>query len=437
MSHCDHDSEESRLSAFVAIAIVDGRPWTARFVRNNNLRQHCHLLSRTFRGAHPQTDSLRLPCRRLVEVIARKCSLLTSHHPSEFPLVPVLVRMAAYAGQWLREPESWSPGTGGCPREIIKNLLEHLFAIWPMPDCFDSAWLVKGELHYLERDWYCHLACGGSLRNVSGMPPSISSRALHLARTAPANLTIRQALRWGQVKAAGGSEELLAEVLASRMVRDLSNDAVWSRLIEKVIAAEHFRPRHFGIIADTLLEVISKDGGERAEILVNLPLPELLRHSRRFWQAILKVVRASHPEWKRTDIDCANLRRELHQQTTEHWPRLPRTKPFEGICHHGDRTIPCRIVELTYQWQLVAESKAMRHCVDSYVRKCRLGRSSIFSVRTDENEAGNPLPTSHLTIEVNRQSRKIIQVRGKWNQSFAPGRIPLLRKWAHEMELVI
>ena len=265
MSHCDHDSEESRPSPFVAIALVDGRPWTARLVRNNNLRQHYHLLSRTFRGAHPQTDSLRPPCRRLVEVIARKCSLLTSHHPSEFPLVPVLVRVAAYAGSWLREPESWAPRTPGSPREIIKGLLEHFFAIWPMPDCFESAWLVKGDLHYLERDWYCHLACGGSLRNVSGMPPSISSRGLHLARTAPANLTIRQALRWGQVKAAGGSEELLVEVLASRMVRDLSNDAVWSRLVEKVIAAEHFRPRHFGIIADTLLEVISKDGGERSE----------------------------------------------------------------------------------------------------------------------------------------------------------------------------
>ncbi|MES2920987.1 MAG: PcfJ domain-containing protein [Verrucomicrobiota bacterium] len=437
MYHCDHDSEESRPSAIVALETIRGRPWTARLVRNNNLRQHCHLLSRTFRGADPQTDPIRQPCLRLVKAIADKCNLLTAHHPGEYPLVPVLVRIASYAGRWIRDPEAWTPGVGGTPRRIIRSLLEHLFATWPMPDCFDSAWLVKGELNYLERDWYCHLACGRSLRKVNAMPPSISSRALHLAMTAPGDLTIRQALRWGQVKALGGSAELMAEVLASRMVRDLSNDAIWSRLIEKVIAAKHFKPRNFGLIADTLLEVISKHGWERAEILVNLRLAELLRHCRTFWRTILKMVRVSQPNWQQTDIDCSGIRSALRIHYTEHWPRLNGSQPFQSICHRGDRTIPCRIVELTYQWQLVAESKAMRHCVDSYARQCRLGRSSIFSLRTDESEDGSPTETSHLTIEVNRQSRKIIEVRGKWNQSFAAGRIPLLRKWAHEMKLVI
>lgn len=430
-------SEESRPSTCVALEIIDGKPWIARHVRNNNLRQHCHLLSRTFRGPHPLTDPIRPACRRLVSAISGNCGLLTHSHPSEFPLIPVMVRIAAYSGYWIREPETWSPGSDSTPRDIIRSLLEHLFARWPMPACFDSAWLVKGELRCLERDWYCHLASGGSLRNVQGMPPSISAKALHLAMNAPRDLTIREALRYGQVMASGGSDELLAEVLASRMVRDLSNDAVWSRLIVKVIAAGNLKPRNFGIIADTLLQVISKHGWKRAETLIDLPLHELLSYCRTFWRSILKVVGASHPDWKPTDIDCPNIRSELLHHYNEHWPRLQGSKPFESACHRGGQTIPCRIMELTYQWQLVAESKAMKHCVDSYVRKCRLGKSSIFSLRTDENEYDNPAETSHLTIEVNRQSRKIIQVRGKWNQSFAPERIPLLRKWAHELDLVI
>lgn len=430
-------SEESRPSTCVALEIIDGKPWIARHVRNNNLRQHCHLLARTFRGPHPLTDPIRPACRRLVEAISGSCGLLTRSHPSEFPLIPVMVRIAAYAGHWIRDPETWSPAAAGSPRETIRSLLEHLFARWQMPACFDSAWLIKGDLHYLERDWYCHLAGGGSLRNVQGMPPSISSKALHLAVNAPRDLTIREALRYGQVKAGGGSDEFLAEVLASRMVRDLSNDAVWSRLIVKVIAAGNPRPGTFGIIADTLLQVISKHGVKRAGTLVNLPLHELLSYCRTFWRTILKAVRASHPEWKWTDIDCPHIRSELLHHYTDHWPRLQGSKPFQSTCNRGERTMPCRIVELTYQWQLVAESKAMKHCVDSYVRKCRLEKSSIFSLRTDENEHGSPGETSHLTIEVNRQTRKIIQVRGKWNQSFAPERIPLLRKWAHELDLVI
>jgi hypothetical protein len=183
--------------------------------------------------------------------------------------------------------------------------------------------------------------------------------------------------------------------------------------------------------------VISKHGVKRAGTLVNLPLHELLSYCRTFWRTILKAVRVSHPEWKWTDIDCPHLRSELLHHYTDHWPRLRGSKPFHSTCCRGGRTMPCRIVELTYQWQLVAESKAMKHCVDSYVRKCRLEKSSIFSLRTDENEHGSPAETSHLTIEVNRQTRKIIQVRGRWNQFFAPERIPLLRKWAHELDLVI
>ena len=202
MSHHRY-SEESRPSISITPAIVEGEPWTARHISNNNLRQHCHLLARTFRGPHPLTDPIREPCARLLRVVEGKCCLLTSVHPSKFPAIPVLARIAAYATHWIREPETWIGIQSIDPRKILRSLLHHLFASWQVPDFFDNAWLVKGDMNYLERDWYCHLAAGGSMRNVRGMPPSITSRALHLAMKAPRDLTIRQALRWGQIKALG------------------------------------------------------------------------------------------------------------------------------------------------------------------------------------------------------------------------------------------
>ena len=278
MSHHRH-SEESRPSISITPAIAEGKPWTARLIPNNNLRQHCHLLARTFRGPHPLTDPIHDPCVRLLKVIEENSSLLTSFHPSEFPVIPVLVRIASYAPHWMRNPETWAGAISNEPRKILRSLSHHLFASWEMPEFFDNAWLVKGDMNYLERDWYCHLASGGSMRNVQGMPPSITSRALHLAMNSPCDLTLRQALRWGQIKALRGYDALLANVLSSWMVMDLSNDTVWSRMFQKLVAAENFDPIHFGLIADSLLETMNKGNCLRAESLVGLPLKDLLLHS--------------------------------------------------------------------------------------------------------------------------------------------------------------
>lgn len=436
MSHSRY-SVESRPCAFIATAIVRGRPWIANHISNSNLRQHCHFLARTFRSSHPLTDSIREPCIRLLDAVGEKCILLTRIHPSDFPAIPVLVRIAAYSQHWIRDPESWPGCESTVPREILGSLVQHLFARWNMPECFDNAWLVKGEMKYLERDWYCHLATGGSLRNAEGMPPSITSRALHLATTAPGNLTIRQALRWGQVKALDGSDELLAEVLSSRMVKDLSNDAIWSRLLEKLVATQHFNPRNFGLLSDTLMEVIAKEGTRRAMVLVGLPIKELLRHSRRCWKTLLNLAKADQFDWKRDDILCPHLRHELHWRNAVQWARLPGSKPFEAAYYDGNTFVQCSIVELNQPWQLVAESKAMRHCVNTYVRSCKSGRCSIFSLRTQEMVEKRIVPVSHLTIEVERASRKIIQVRGRWNQRVAPQKIHILQQWAREMKLVI
>lgn len=68
-------------------------------------------------------------------------------------------------------------------------------------------------------------------------------------------------------------------------------------------------------------------------------------------------------------------------------------------------------------------------CVQSYGRACRAEECAIFSLRTDAIKDGKLVSTSHLTIEVDRETRKIVQVRGKWNRYYAPGNIPLLRNW--------
>lgn len=106
-------------------------------------------------------------------------------------MVPVLLRIAHYSDRWIRSPEDWVPSGD----DHLRDMLRHLFVRWEIPDFFESAWLEKGTLKILERDWYCEVGNGGSWRKCEKMP-SVNKKAIHLAMQAPGDLTIRQALRW-------------------------------------------------------------------------------------------------------------------------------------------------------------------------------------------------------------------------------------------------
>ena len=430
------DRAGSRSGELVVVDIIDGRPWIAHHIQINNVRQHCHLLASTFRSPHPLTVPLAPAARRLFRHIALATDLLTAVHPKQLQVVPALVRMAAYHSGWKRHPEEWVPDSTLEPRLLLYDLANHLFARWPMPQWFGSAWLVKGDLFYLERDWFCRVGAGESMRKLTGMPPSITSRALALSLGAPGNLTVREALRWGQVTAMGGSRELLAEVMKSRMVKDLSNDAVWCRLMEKMVAAGVRHIRHFGLISDMLVEVMRIDGWQRGEELVGLPLKELLRHSRRFWRAVFASGTEALPEMRNLRISCPHARAQVGAMAAARWARLPFVRNFQVT--REDKWLGFTVwsvVELTSLAQLVAETRALRHCVSCYGRRCLSGRSSIFRMRVRCAVTGEMCGDGNLTIEVDRHTRRVIQVRGLFNRLPNSAEIRMVRTWAAESRL--
>ena len=344
-------------------------------------------------GGGVQSNELRAPCRRLLQALLTNSTLLVTTHPAGFALIPVLVRIAAYSHRWIRDPESWSLQQAETARGVIRSLLNHLFALWPVPEVFESAWWVKGEVRYIERDWYCHVAAGGGLRKLPACHHrSLLGHSILRCTHPPVSASGRRCV--GQVEALGGSDEFLAEVLASRMVGDLSNDAIWSRLIEKMVAASEFKPSLFGIIADTFLELLAKGGFQRVELLLNPPLPELLRHCRRYWKRLLHASLNQIPEWGRKDIHCANLRSDIRSQLSARWQPLADGAPYQANHQEGGRVVEWRIVELLDQLQLTAEGQAMRHCVQSYGRACRAETCAIFSLRTDGTgwQAGDNQP---------------------------------------------
>jgi len=83
------------------------------------------------------------------------------------------------------------------------------------------------------------------------------------------------------------------------------------------------------------------------------------------------------------------------------------------------------VIQLRTAADLVAETRAMRHCIASYAAKCISGHASIWSLRC--RGAGNI--ERLLTIELDRRHRAI-QVRGFANRPARAEERKLLERWA-------
>ena len=83
------------------------------------------------------------------------------------------------------------------------------------------------------------------------------------------------------------------------------------------------------------------------------------------------------------------------------------------------------VMQLRTAADLVAETRAMQHCVASYAAKCIDGNASIWSLR--HRSAGNT--ERLLTIELDRQHRAI-QIRGFANRRPTTEERKLLERWA-------
>ncbi len=370
----------------------------------------------------------------LVEAGSR---IFTEVHPTRLLVIPALVRVAAYAGRMVREPESWHPDPGMPPLEQWQSLLTHLFELWPVPPAFAGAWLIHGPVVNLERDWYCHLAAGGSIRRLPGILPLRAGTVRELAR-APAGLSARQAIRWAQLRALRCPDPFMGTVLRSRMAEDLSNDGLWIPLLEKFIAASRVEEDAFDSVVDGFLYLMRGSDTPQAYRLLREPLPVLIRHWRKRWRHLMEQALpeclwqdyASHPRPSR-------LRNQVAMSLLTPWEKMPEVGGF--VSHAGSsRRFPWQwsITEICSRRQLLEEGTLMRHCVTDYAPDCEKGESAIFRMR-GYGWAGKE--SFHgcfsWTIRLNRKTRRIAEIKGYRNA--LPGRraCQVIRKWAMEKNL--
>jgi hypothetical protein len=389
------------------------------------LRLLCAALGERNRGMIEQAK-----LADLLLCVQSRTNLLSTHpvieqfgHRQGNTYVAALVQIAAHHQSWLRPPDQWKPRTHNTRRQFA-SLLRHLFVHYDMPVFFDSAWFTGADAAAVQQQrWYLEVACGTSIRHCD-LPIAYTKRMGHHFLQAPDDVTVLQALRWGQILALGGDARLARALLATRIGESFDGDSFWITVARWFIAHAMLDTRWFGPIVDYLnhqrfgpREPGAADATNHAP-----PQPNLTMKGRTA-DSLLRAVQAWHRE----------LARDNTYQLTEWRPSgIDAFQYLEGS-ESGQNLKYWTIRELLGSKALFVEGRRMKHCVATYASSCARGASSIWTLELETDEGRRKL----LTIEVNNAARLICQVRGKANRMPNDKERSILRRWATEAGLTV
>lgn len=316
-----------------------------------------------------------------------------------------------YQAFWLRDINDWEMPISYHTQTLIKSLVNHLFVLYEMPAVMYKAWW-NNTLAY--KRWFIHIGQGKNLRSVEDMPIRLSKKMVHLLSEVPEYLSIPSALRWIQIKALGGNEELINKILTTRLSHHLKNDAFWLTVIQFFINNSKLSVFYMQSIVDYIFEqrFTSRRTFDKQCRWIKLP-PH---------QADFKMKGRSAKGMKKLIQNWCQKKKRLKNNAT--W----RRQEIEGIRFETGEGIHYRLYtirQITDEARLRKEGTRMKHCVYTYLDQCKKGISSIWSM-----EEVSPLGNHRLTIEV-WEGKWVDQIRGRCNQWPTKEQIAFVRFWAN------
>jgi hypothetical protein len=370
------------------------------------------------------TGSISAPLDELREVIHRVPGLRTWFEARRGPALMLMV----FAPFWIRPLSTWVPPAGA---DTPTSLIEHLLVRYPVPHPFWRSW-QQAEAPVLKwATWFVLLAQGASLH-----------------RAAP---------RFGWFVTAGFVQHLLA--LPYKDI-DLEIEPAEAVLLAEVLrlggtVVEFDRiQRHPGFVLDPTRtsdpeQVLDE---ERPDLDLANPAADAYRQ---FWRSTIQWLAHNRDEigndacnvvldwalhrhiedrardvpehlrfsWSGRTAEAATRQAMDYQQNLDmSWPAMLLFWPARG----WDRTYQeganeWSVRELVTGKMLADESKAMHHCVASYVYNCARGTSAIFSVRWNEGRL--------FTVEIEPTTRRVVQARGVSNRTCTDGELAFVQRW--------
>ena len=339
-----------------------------------------------------------------------------------------LVLMAQDKDKWVRTPKTWKRRSQKVEQQL-SSLLQHLYEAYTTPAFLRKSWLAQSDK---PRQWYYHLASGGSVRSIPDLPIKLSKKMAHLIRKVPGNFGLTEGFRWAQVLGLGGNDRLFREIAVSFLRKPTENEGFWAKVIAWLVRQTDLNYVYVVPILDYLKAVIAEDQGFSLQ--------------GRTWKSMMRAMENWH-------VQLRNAELQRRKAINNPW-KTDRFVDLEMIGEFGVKNVISRkvkgylssigqlekypgaivsIAQILTEAELLAEGKRMHHCVGTYGNICGKGMTSIWTLQSWDGCEEKSL----LTIELDLDDLQIIQVRGKCNRRPSKEELLIIKEWAKAQDLKI
>lgn len=337
------------------------------------------------------------------------------------------VMMLVLAPFWLRPLRAWTPpATTTDLDDVTDSLVDHLFAKYPLPAPLYHAWSGSSLPTLKWACWTVLLGHGASLHKAAPLFGwQVTTRFTHHLLSAPANYEIADAVMWAEVARLGGSAREYDRLAAHPAYRidptsgpaaPASDDVRWDE--ERTNTTPAFWRATVGWLAHHRDEIDDAECQRLLDWAMHRHTEDLAAardeaacfswHGRVPAAALADAIRYQDFLEGRTRAGRAGSAPLAWKRRGWDWEQV-----------QGDVTWSVR--ELVTDKELLDEGWTMRHCVSSYSYACSRGETTIFTLRRDGARCA--------TVQVDPQTREIIQARGVRNRNCARDELEVLTTW--------
>lgn len=329
----------------------------------------------------------------------------------------------------VRDAWAWQPQMKTRdPARLRLAAARYLFARYPVAAPLERIWLDSGDLDrdeiLLRKRWYIAAARGESLYKA-GANAWLSRKEVHAFLNASGELSFDEAL-WRALAVSYTDEPGVAlRIARSKISRTPRGDFAFWREVARFFCVNPTTGEEIDDLCDFLAARHQRD---EPYSLKGRSLASL-RRQMQDWHRDLAAVARIEAARRRADRAAGRILEATGRWTGSllgDWTWQPSAKEARN------RREDYVVVQLVTADDLVAESRAMHHCVSTYAGKCVTGQASIWSLRRRAPGRVDRL----LTIELDRQHRAI-QVRGFANRVARPEEKEVIGRWAKARGVIL
>jgi hypothetical protein len=328
------------------------------------------------------------------------------------------------AGQAVRRADDWRPKLKTRdPARLRLAAARHLYAVYPVPSALERIWLESDGLDrdeiMLRKRWYVAAAQGQSLYKAEASR-WLSRKEVHAFLNPPGELGFDEALWQAIARSYTADLGLALRIARSKIARTPRREIAFWRDVARFFCVNPAPLEEIDDLADYLAAAREQNALYSIKGRTLLSLRRQMQEWHRDLEAIERIEAARRRAIVRADRrNGAAPDHAWVGSLLADWEWQPSQKEAKYRNEHF------AIRQLRTAEELVAESRAMRHCVSAYATKCIAGYASIWTLRRSVSGKSERL----LTIELDRQNRAV-QVRGFANRLAFAGEARVLARWA-------